>query len=176
MQTQEKLVNVVQGDFAISDSRAEILTTVLGSCVAVCLVDPVRGIGGMNHFLLPDGDRRDGVNVRYGTHAMELLINGMLKRGADRTRLKAKVFGGAKMNGNLRDIGSSNATFARKFLNDEGIPIVGESLGGTSARRVRFWPTDGRAKQLMVDAAPDVATPRPSRPAPKPPADDITLF
>lgn len=175
MQTQEKLVNVVQGDFAISDKPADVLTTVLGSCVAVCLVDATRGIGGMNHFLLPEGDKSAGVNVRYGTHAMELLINGMLKRGAQRDRLKAKVFGGAKMNNNLRDIGTSNAEFARRFLNDEGIPIIGESLGGTSARRIRFWPTDGRARQMVVDQTPEVAMPRPTA-APAAPKDEITLF
>ncbi|MBS0124961.1 chemotaxis protein CheD [Thetidibacter halocola] len=171
----ERLTNVIQGDFVISEDPAEVLTTVLGSCVAVCLYDADRGVGGMNHFLLPSGDNTGGVNVRYGTHAMELLINGLLKRGANRDRLQAKVFGGARMNDNLRDIGQSNAQFARSFLSDEGVPIAAESLGGHAARRLRFWATTGRVRQLVVENAelPSVAiVPQ----APKPQKDAITLF
>lgn len=173
----ERLVNVIQGDFAISEDPAEVLTTVLGSCIAVCMFDPVRGIGGMNHFLLPSRDGAEGANVRYGAYAMELLINGMLKRGADRSRIQAKMFGGASMMGNLRDIGASNARFAKGFLSDEDIPCIAESTGGTSARRIRFWPTTGRVRQLLVsgDVEPmPVEKPKlPERPAP---TDDIVLF
>jgi chemotaxis protein CheD len=171
----ERLTNVIQGDFVISDDPAEVLTTVLGSCVAVCLFDADLGVGGMNHFLLPSGDSSGGGNVRYGTHAMELLINGLLKRGANRDRLVAKVFGGARMNDNLRDIGLSNAQFARQFLSDEGVPIAAESLGGQAARRLRFWATTGRVRQLVVENTELVgvaAVPQ----APKPREDAITLF
>jgi chemotaxis protein CheD len=174
----EKLVNVIQGDYAISDKANEVLTTVLGSCVAVCLSDTKRGIGGMNHFLLPDrgtgGAGSD--NVRYGAYAMELLINGMLKQGADRSNLQAKIFGGANMMGNLRDIGGSNAAFARQFLKDEGIPCIAESLGGNQARRIRYWPVTGQARQLLVQGNIEAeARPAPP-PKPKPAAQDITLF
>lgn len=172
----EKLVNVIQGEFEISDSPEVILTTVLGSCIAVCMFDPQRRIGGLNHFLLPKRDGGEGANVRYGAYAMELLINGLLRSGADRARLQAKIFGGASMMGNLRDIGASNAVFARSFLKDEGIPCIAESVGGTSARRIRFWPTTGRVRQLMV-AADAVSLPveKPA-PIPRPKTDEITLF
>ncbi|GAA4218916.1 chemotaxis protein CheD [Sagittula sp. NFXS13] len=173
----ERLVNVIQGDYSISDDESEILTTVLGSCIAVCMFDPIRGIGGMNHFLLPSREGAEGANVRYGAYAMELLINGMLKQGAERSRIQAKIFGGASMMGNLRDIGSSNAKFAKGFLADEEIPCIAESTGGTSARRIRFWPTTGRVRQLLVTGDVEqlpVEKPKlPERPAK---TDDIVLF
>ncbi|PYG28383.1 chemotaxis protein CheD [Pelagimonas varians] len=173
---REKLVNVIQGDFVISEDSEAILTTVLGSCIAVCLYDKTRGIGGMNHFLLPFREGAGGENVRYGAYAMELLINGMLKEGADRARLEAKYFGGGNMIGSLQNIGCSNAEFARQFLSDEGIPCLAESTGGTQARRIRFWPTTGRVKQLLV--AGSAAPTEPPKPivAPEPILDDITLF
>lgn len=107
---------------------------------------------------------------------MELLINGLLKQGADRDKLQAKFFGGGNMIGTLRNIGKDNAEFARQFLLDEGIPCLAESTGGTQARRIRFWPTTGRVKQLLVssDAAP-AEVPKPV-PVPKSAMDDITLF
>lgn len=172
---REKLVNVIQGDFVISEDPAEVLTTVLGSCIAVCMCDPVRKIGGMNHFLLPKREGLEGENVRYGAYAMELLINGLLRQGADRTRIQAKMFGGASMMGNLRDIGASNAAFAKRFLSDEGIPCTAESVGGTSARRIRFWPTNGRVRQLLVTADAEVAAEKPA-PIPQPKQNEITLF
>jgi chemotaxis protein CheD len=175
-QAPETLVNVIQGDFKISEHPDEILTTVLGSCIAVCMYDTQRGIGGMNHFLLPSRDGEHGANVRYGAYAMELLINGLLRQGADRSRLQAKMFGGASMMGNLRDIGASNAKFARKFFEDEGIPCLAESVGGNSARRIRFWPTTGRVRQLMVSAEVEPLPVERPAPIPKPVTDEITLF
>lgn len=171
----EQLKNVVQVEFEISDRSDVILTTVLGSCVAVCLCDPVRQIGGMNHFLLPYGDSGGGVSMRYGTYAMELLINGLLKKGAHKERLQAKVFGGARMNEKLRDIGSSNAAFAKEFLAEENIPIVAESLAGNAARRIRQWPMTGRVRQLLVENPNELPVERPI-PVPPKPKEDITLF
>ncbi|KUF12822.1 chemotaxis protein CheD [Pseudoponticoccus marisrubri] len=172
----QKTTNVVQGEYAISEDPDEMLTTVLGSCVAVCMFDTGRGIGGMNHFLLPSRPGEAGANVRYGAYAMELLINGLLKRGAARDRLQAKMFGGASMIGNVRDIGAQNAAFARRFLADERIPCRAESLGGVCARRIRFWPVSGLARQMLVEGPVDrVAPPRPAaKPAPAFPA--IELF
>ncbi len=174
--TGEKIINVIQGDFMISEEEDVILTTVLGSCIAVCIFEPQRKIGGMNHFLLPSREGEDGANVRYGAYAMELLINGLLREGADRGRLKAKMFGGASMMGNLRDIGGSNAAFARKFLQDEGIPCLAESVGGTSARRIRFWPTTGRARQLLVSGEPEMVPAQKPATFPRRKVDEITLF
>jgi len=128
-----------------------MFTTVLGSCISACLYDAESGIGGMNHFLLPSTSAEDSKNARYGVHAMELLINGVLKKGATRSQLRAKVFGGAKMSVNLSDIGLSNADFIQRFLRDEGISCVSSSVGGTSARRVRFHPVTGNAQQTRVE-------------------------
>jgi chemotaxis protein CheD len=147
-------VHVIQGGHYVTDDASVVLSTVLGSCVAACLRDPLAGIGGMNHFLL--GESRDGAGsadgemIRYGAYAMEVLINGLMARGASRNRLEAKLFGGARMLGGLSDIGAANARFARKFLADEGIPLLGESLGGDAARRLEFWPVSGRVRQRLV--------------------------
>ncbi len=143
-------VTVLQGEYRVSTSPTVVFSTVLGSCIAACIYDDQVGVGGMNHFLLASSTASDSVNARYGVHAMELLINGIMKKGARRENLKAKVFGGAKMSANLSDIGASNADFVQRFLRDEGIPVISSSVGGTSARRVRFHPTTGAAQQTQV--------------------------
>jgi chemotaxis protein CheD len=174
-------VHVTQGESHVSADPSVVMTTVLGSCIAACLRDPTTGIGGMNHFLLPDsGDRsKDGGDaVRYGAYAMELLINGLLKKGARRDRLEAKIFGGGKLFDGLSDVGASNAAFAERFLRDEGIPIVSSSTGGLSARRVEFWPASGRVRQRLVavDNAPvEVRRPAPM-PAPAAHSGELELF
>ena len=96
-----------------------VLSTILGSCVAACMRDPVAGVGGMNHFLLPGSAEAlssGGDATRYGVHLMELLINGLLKKGARRDRLEAKIFGGAKTIARFSNVGEQNAVFARQFL------------------------------------------------------------
>ena len=109
----------------------------------------------MNHFLLPAGDDKDGATLRYGAYAMELLVNGLLSIGARRERLVAKLFGGGLMSQGLEDIGATNAAFAEKYLQREHIPLIGGSTGGHQARRIQFWPTSGRARQLAIAAPPD---------------------
>jgi chemotaxis protein CheD len=165
----ERLVTLVQGEFLISKDPEVVFSTVLGSCVSVCLYDAKAGIGGMNHFLLPGNKDSADQSVKYGVNAMELLINGLLKDGADRVHLKAKVFGASSITKNLRDIGGSNGSFAMNFLKDEGIEVVASSLGGTQARRVKFQPTTGNARQLVVpnqDVEPEVTAPTPAAPKP----------
>lgn len=170
----ERIVMVMQGDMHVSANPDEVLSTILGSCVAVCMWDPVARVGGMNHFLLP-GDAGPGLDrIKFGTHAMELLINALLKKGALRSRFAAKLFGGANMISQFRDIGASNIAFARQFLRAENIPCVAESLGGTSARRIKFWPTSGQVRMLTVPRFDDTAPPRPI--ASGRPGQDITLF
>ena len=157
-------VAVVQGEFRISPDPEMLLSTILGSCVAVCLHDPVCQLGGMNHFLLPFG-QEEGTNrpVRYGLFAMEMLINALMKEGAKKSRLQAKLFGGARISADLRDIGQSNAAFAREFLATEGIQCIAESLGGSNARRVVYRPATGHARMLLVPSTNvDEFTPRPS--------------
>lgn len=142
--------HVIQGEYFVSDDPSIVLTTILGSCVATCLCDPVARVGGINHFLLPNGDGKDGMEFRYGILSMELLVNGLLKMGASKSRLEAKVFGGAAMNNGLARIGESNSQFALNYLNDENIKCLSKSLGGSNARRVRYVPTTGQAQQMLV--------------------------
>jgi chemotaxis protein CheD len=150
---------VVQGEHAVSRDASAVFSTVLGSCVAVCLCDPLAGAGGMNHFLLPgEPKNRQARDVeRYGVHLMEVLINDLMKLGATRDRMQAKVFGGANIVRGLGNIGAHNAEFARHYLRHEGIRIVAEDLGGERARRLQFWPVSGRARQLYVAPEPKLA-------------------
>lgn len=149
-------LHVIQGEWKVSRDPNVVLCTVLGSCVAACLRDPVAGVGGMNHFLLPGSVEtlaQGGDVSRYGVHLMELLINGLLKEGARRDRLEAKVFGGAKTIASFSNIGQQNVDFAMKFLKDEGINVVSSSTGGEVGRKVEFWPVSGRARQYALTGA-----------------------
>lgn len=168
--------HVMEGQYVVSDDPDLVLTTVLGSCVAACLRDPVARIGGMNHFLLPgDGDRLKSRDAeRYGVHLMELLVNGLMSRGAQRGRLEAKLFGGAKTIFKSSDIGEMNGAFAEHFLKNEGISIIGGSLGGKQGRRVEFWPVSGRARQIVIGQATSI--PIPTAPAAPLPDGDLELF
>lgn len=167
--------NVVQGDFDASNDPGVCLSTILGSCVSICLFDLQAALGGMNHFLLPGDLNSDTKDKRYGVNAMELLINKLLSMGADRHSLQAKVFGGASMNASLRDIGRLNGEFAHRFLKLENIPVVSQSIGGHNARRLRFWPVTGVVKQLIIPAGEFRHTETPSKPSPLPDA-PISLF
>lgn len=138
---------IIVGEFHAQD-KPGIVSTVLGSCVAACLYDEVLGIGGMNHFMLPESRSRDQNCASYGVHAMEMLINSIMKLGGDRRRLKAKFFGGAKLFAGAMgtmDIGASNVAFIRRFLDTEGIPTVASHTGGDCGMRVRFMTHTGQA-------------------------------
>jgi chemotaxis protein CheD len=150
----ERKIHIVQGEYKVSDDPEAVVSTLLGSCVAACIRDPLAGVGGMNHFLLPGEDGRSHKNEaeRYGDYLMELLINGLMKQGASRDRLEAKLFGGARMMGGLSDIGKKNAEFAERYLGHEGIAVVGKDLGGNRGRRLQYWPVSGRARQCYVSA------------------------
>jgi chemotaxis protein CheD len=147
-------IHLVQGQYQVSDDPHVVFSTILGSCVGACIRDPQRGVGGMNHFLLPGGE--PGADNRYeervGVHLMELLVNELMRLGAQRDRLEAKVFGGARMMRGLSDIGRKNSDFAVKFLKYEGIPVVGGDIGGERGRRLQFWPVSGRARQSYIHA------------------------
>ncbi|QFS83208.1 Chemoreceptor glutamine deamidase CheD [Roseivivax sp. THAF40] len=167
-------VLVVQGEHRVTGESDVLLTTLLGSCIATCLHDPVAKVGGMNHFLVADGGSSSVGAERYGLYAMEVLINGLLKLGGDKRRLQAKVFGGAAMTTTMGQIGAANISFARDFLKTEKINIVAEDVGGRIARRVRYCPSTGRASLLHVEnsADPDLTVSR----RPKIPPTDVTLF
>ena len=155
-----KTIHVIQGEHKISRDPDVVLTTILGSCVAACIRDPVAGIGGMNHFLLPGADGVSSFDVeRYGVHAMELLLNALLAQGASRRRLEAKLFGGAKTIAGRADVGAMNADFAVKFLQREQIAMVGECLRGGMGRRVQYWPISGRARRSFLDYAQETFVP-----------------
>ena len=133
-----------------------LLVTVLGSCVSACLRDRKTGISGMNHFMLPDqgssnSDRQ--MPARFGTHAMELLINDMLKLGANRSTLEAKVFGGGNVIAGMTtvNIGQRNAGFVRAFLAQENIPIVAEDLGLDIARKIYFFTDSGKVMVKKIN-------------------------
>jgi chemotaxis protein CheD len=145
-------VNIIQGEFFVSGDSQIAITTLLGSCIATCMFDPLAQVGGMNHFLLPGDSSSDQSQMggRYGVHLMELLINGLLKLGASRDRLEAKIFGGANTVKGLGTIGTNNVKFAKEFLATERIACTGGSVGGDQGRRIQFLPTTGRARQMLV--------------------------
>ncbi len=169
-------VQIMQGDYYVSDRPDEVLTTILGSCISACIRDPVAGLGGMNHFLLPEGSGADANAQRFGVNAMEKLINGILGRGGDRRRLEAKLFGGANVIAALSSVGTRNAAFARRFLEDEGIGLAGGDVGGTHPRRIQFWPSSGRARQLAVRADSRRLVESEIRDACRPVESDVELF
>lgn len=128
-----------------------VIVTVLGSCVSACIRDRFSGIGGMNHFMLPDGGKADrdspvSESMRYGTYAMEVLINQLLKNGARRENLEAKIFGGGNVLKSFTsmNVGDRNAAFVRNYLKDEGILVTGEDLNDIYPRKVYFFPKTGR--------------------------------
>ncbi|WP_297472615.1 chemoreceptor glutamine deamidase CheD [Ferrovum sp.] len=148
-QFQREAIKILPGEYYMT-GRDMVLVTVLGSCVAACLWDRVAGLGGMNHFMLPDDLREGGTPLsvagRYGAYAMELMINRLLKAGARRGRLEAKVFGGAEV---LRGftttrIGERNAEFILEYLQTENIPVTAQDLMDIYPRKVYFFPNTGK--------------------------------
>lgn len=141
------------GEFYVS-RQPEVISTLLGSCVAACLYDPVNRVFGMNHFLLAYRHHAHNVPIiqseegRYGIYAMELLINALMKQGANKLHLKAKCFGGGNVlrlredKENQKTVGDVNAEFIKEFLENEKIPLVGSCLGGSHGRNVHFVGTD----------------------------------
>ena len=158
-------ITVMQGQVYVGSGAPEILTTVLGSCIACCLFDPLARVGGMNHFLLaePTAGRGTVADENYGVYLMELLINQMMTRGGIKSRMKAHIYGGANMHSGMTRMGDANARFAVKFLDQERIPLARDDTGGVLARRVDFDPLKGRARSRIVEEV--VAMSRPiSRP------------
>lgn len=143
-------VKLLPGEYFVHDADDLLITTVLGSCVAACLVDPGARLGGMNHFMLPDG----GSAGRYGAYAMELLINELMKRGARRDRLQAKVFGGGHVMRNFSsiNIGERNVAFIDQFLAAERIPVISRDVLDICPRKVCLFAGSGRA--LVKKLAP----------------------
>jgi len=144
---ERDVVRLLPGDFFVSGEEA-VLTTVLGSCVSACIRDIHSGIGGMNHFMLPNaesGGMKDQETAgRYGAHAMEFLIEGILQLGGSRDNLEVKLFGGGKIVEGMSDVGKSNIEFVHEYLTDAGISIAAEDLGLAFPRKVNYFVPTGR--------------------------------
>ncbi len=140
---------VLPGEYYVTGND-EVIATTLGSCVAVCMRDPEAQVGGMNHFLLPEergaSDSDVGRATRYGSYAMESLINDLLKRGARRERLEIKVFGGGHILSCQADVGARNIRFIREFLQVENLRAAAEDLGDSFPRKVAYSPRTGVAR------------------------------
>ena len=140
-------VKVLPGEYFVTTADI-LLVTVLGSCVTACIRDRDKGLGGMNHFMLPDSSEGGMLSssARYGAYAMEVLLNHLLKLGARRSSLEAKVFGGGKVLASLSQaqVGEKNAQFVLDYLNTERIPVVAQDLLDVYPRKVYFFPASGR--------------------------------
>lgn len=141
-------VKVLPGEYFVTTADM-VLVTVLGSCVSACVRDREKGLGGMNHFMLPDAQRGDGMlstSARYGAYAMEVLVNHLIKLGARRNHLEAKVFGGGRVMSSLRasQVGERNASFVLDYLDTERIPVVAKDLLDVYPRKVYYFPATGR--------------------------------
>lgn len=158
---------ILPGEFFVTRSD-EAITTVLGSCISACMRDPALGVGGMNHFMLPEDNSvgtsswmvgESGLATRYGSYAMESLINELMKLGAQRSRLEVKLFGGGKILSTMTDIGTKNIAFARGFLKLEGFTIAAEDVGADCPRNVEYYPATGKVmvKRLRALNVDDIA-------------------
>lgn len=150
--SNQTMVKIYSGDCYVTDKQEEVMMTILGSCIAACIRDPLVNVGGMNHFLLPmtEGQVDSFTQNRYGSFAMEQLINGIIKMGGVKSRLEVKLFGGADVSQNSHLIGTKNVAFIRQYCKDEGLIIAAEHLGGTKARKVQYNPYAGKVMMKLV--------------------------
>jgi chemotaxis protein CheD len=149
---------LVPGDFYVT-KHDEVLLTVLGSCISVCMRDPVLGVGGMNHFMLPRPPAHEkehwhglsGTATRYGSASMEQLIGNIIKQGGDRARLEVKIFGGGRVLAGMTDVGRQNIEFAREFVKAERLQVKSEDLGGIWPRQIQYFPQSGRVRVRRLE-------------------------
>ena len=150
-------IYITQGEDAVASDPDTVITTILGSCISICLWDSEAGVGGMNHLLLPSMRAQGDPLNTSGAVAMERLVNQMVHLGAQRARLRAKLFGGSSMLEGRTDIGARNAEFGESYLKAEGIPCDVVNTGGTKARKLRYYPATGVAQMKLVEQAPALA-------------------
>ncbi len=158
--TERWTTKILPGEYYVT-CHDEAITTVLGSCVSACIRDPARGCGGMNHFMLPAdsaGSRNHwldpavGLATRYGSYAMESLINDLMKLGAARQRLEVKLFGGGRVLTSMTDVGARNIDFIHRFIEIEGYKIAAQDVGGMQPRKIIYFPAAGRVKVRRLRA------------------------
>lgn len=152
---QKDAVKLAPCQLYITDRLDEVLETVLGSCVAACIRDPLMGIAGINHFMLPSTPEPRSsdlmATLRYGNHSMDLLIEGLLRRGARQERLEIKVFGGANvMPGPV--VGEANADWVLHYLQARNLPIAAQHLGGNLPRSLHYFPATGLVLMQQLDS------------------------
>lgn len=154
-------VKLLPADLYVTHDDVAVVT-ILGSCVSACMRDPVAGVGGMNHFMLPENRGDGGVSARYGSHAMELLINALFKAGARRERLEAKVVGGGNVlkGFTANPVGTRNGEFVLDYLRIEKIPVVAQDLYGIHPRKVWYFPMSGRMVVQRLPHARDAEVAR----------------
>ncbi|OMH32138.1 chemotaxis protein CheD [Motiliproteus sp. MSK22-1] len=149
------VAKILPGEFYVT-RHSELIGTVLGSCVSACIRDKLLGLGGVNHFMLPQNNRGttdlDGSAARYGCFAMEQMINAILKFGGNRKRLEAKLVGGGKIITSMGDVGRQNIEFARNYLAVEGIATLAEDLGGDRPRKLLYNPITGVLKVKKLNS------------------------
>ena len=148
------MVKVFPGEFFITSQPNDVLVTVLGSCVSACIRDPRRGVGGMNHFMLPHSHAGnwagDLQSTRFGNFAMEKLINELMKAGCSRDSLEIKVFGGGNVTDTNNAIGTENSEFILRFLEAEGLRCAAQDLGGQLPRRIHYSPATGKVVRRLL--------------------------
>ncbi len=159
-QLQRPMIVIQPGEYYVT-MQDEVIATVLGSCISVCIRDDRRRIGGMNHFMLPGDFRLEDVfnsqSARYGMYAMEMILGDMIKLGTDRKNLTAKVFGGGHVLDSVpatkNAVPQANIRFVKAFLNMEGIKVVSSDVGGVHGRKVLFLPSTGKVyvKRLVPE-------------------------
>ena len=149
---------ILPGEYYVTQEN-ELIATVLGSCVSACIRDKESGIGGMNHFMLPetnagklkkDGDAIVGIATRYGNYAMEHLINTILSNGGKRKNLEVKVFGGGKIISALTDVGMKNIDFVLSYIDQEGLKLLSQDLGDIYPRKIIYFPKTGRVAMKKI--------------------------
>jgi chemotaxis protein CheD len=158
------MVKVFPGEFFVTSKSDEVLVTVLGSCVSACIRDPRKGIGGMNHFMLPQGHSAswagDSQSARFGNFAMEKLINELMKAGCSRDSLEIKVFGGGNVTDSNNLIGTENSQFILRYLEAEGLACAAQDLGGQLPRRIHYYPATGKVVRRMLGTGESYAVVR----------------
>jgi len=150
-----EIATILPGEYFVS-REPMVVYTVLGSCISACIRDPVAGVGGMNHFMLPaptehqTGDAWGGESTRYGSFAMEQLINGILKRGGQKERLEVKLFGAGKIyEGNI-DVGARNTEWVLNYVKAERLSVIGRDLGDVYPRKVYYFTDSGRVLMKRI--------------------------